>query len=243
MGPDNAPKPPPATNEEAPSANETHEVARMATTNETVPSLAPATNQGQFKGSKLKGSENYSIWSFQMTAYLKGRQLWNAATEAKPSKDDPAQQLAFAILVANLTDDMVFTIIDKETAKEVWNSLKSTCRAAASTNKHFLAKEFRSKEYRPRQHQTTPKRDEGPENTTLQRRTNSHGRRPGNNNPGQHPRTRVRAGDQRTDDRTQRRPHFRHHSSRTHPARNENGDESPKNPKTRRRSSLPSERN
>ena len=75
-----------------------------------------------------------------MTAYLKGRQLWNAATEAKPSKDDPAQQLAFAILVANLTDDMVFTIIDKETAKEVWNSLKSTCRAAASTNKHFLAK-------------------------------------------------------------------------------------------------------
>ena len=108
-------------------------------------------SNGRFKGAKLRGPENYSIWSFQMKAHLCGRQLWRALSDCKEaSADDATKQKAFSELVENLTDEMVYTIIDKESPKQVWDSLKATCRASASANRHYLAKEFRSKEFNGR---------------------------------------------------------------------------------------------
>ena len=63
-----------------------------------------------------------------MTAHLKGRDLWSAISNPSQSTEATIQR-AFSELVASLTDEMVFTIIEKETPKDVWDSLQSTCRA------------------------------------------------------------------------------------------------------------------
>ena len=127
--------------------NVTNETAFMAVE-------IPVASNGSFKGGKLRGPDNYSIWSFQMATHLKARGLWGAVTPKPEHEQTPLtacneqnSQVAYGELVASLTDEMVFTIIDKETPKQVWDALKTACRASASANRHFLAKEFRSKEY------------------------------------------------------------------------------------------------
>ena len=108
---------------------------------------APTSSKGSFKGGKLRGAANYTIWIFQMQAYLKGHDLWAPVTDMASQADETTHNRTFIELVGSLTDEMVFTVIDKTTAKEVWDPFQNTCRVSAAANRVFLAQDFRTRKY------------------------------------------------------------------------------------------------
>ncbi|GJV91851.1 zinc finger, CCHC-type containing protein, partial [Tanacetum coccineum] len=82
----------------------------------------PVTPIAQYQCPKLK-STNYTVWAIQIKVILEAHGLWEAI-ESK-EVDIKKDKATIAFLYQALTEDMILQVAGCETAKELWDSLKT----------------------------------------------------------------------------------------------------------------------
>ena len=73
---------------------------------------------------KLKGSDNYEVWSLRTTAYLIKEGTYKAISDPKEVDDDTDEKALSSILLV-IEDGPLLQIQYIKTALEAWNSLKN----------------------------------------------------------------------------------------------------------------------
>ncbi|GJV97076.1 zinc finger, CCHC-type containing protein [Tanacetum coccineum] len=94
------------------------------TTSTSTP-LKPVTTIAQYKCPKLK-TTNYTVWAIQIKVILEAYYLWEAI---EPKEDTPVDNKkdkeTTPFLYQALTEDVILQVAGCETAKELWDSLKT----------------------------------------------------------------------------------------------------------------------
>ncbi|XP_074342368.1 uncharacterized protein LOC141679904 [Apium graveolens] len=72
---------------------------------------------------------NYTTWSLKMKVFMKAQRVWGAIEQKDPkvTVDERTVQVALAAIYQRLPEDILLTIAEKETAKEVWEAIKTMC--------------------------------------------------------------------------------------------------------------------
>ncbi|GJT70102.1 zinc finger, CCHC-type containing protein [Tanacetum coccineum] len=85
----------------------------------------PVTPIAQYQCPKLK-STNYTVWAIQIKVILEAHDLWEAIESKDKTKVDIKKDKAtIAFLYQALTEDVILQVAGCETAKELWDSLKT----------------------------------------------------------------------------------------------------------------------
>ncbi|GJY82336.1 zinc finger, CCHC-type containing protein [Tanacetum coccineum] len=85
----------------------------------------PVTPIAQYQCPKLK-STNYTVWAIQIKVILEAHGLWEAIESKDNTEVDIKKDKAtIAFLYQALTEDVILQVAGCETAKELWDSLKT----------------------------------------------------------------------------------------------------------------------
>ncbi|GJR48432.1 zinc finger, CCHC-type containing protein [Tanacetum coccineum] len=85
----------------------------------------PVTPIAQYQCPKLKNT-NYTVWAIQIKVILEAHDLWEAIESKDKTKVDIKKDKAtIAFLYQALTEDVILQVAGCETAKELWDSLKT----------------------------------------------------------------------------------------------------------------------
>ncbi|GJY78472.1 zinc finger, CCHC-type containing protein [Tanacetum coccineum] len=94
------------------------------TTSTSTP-LKPVTPIAQYQCPKLK-TTNYTVWAIQIKVILEAYDLWEAIEPKEDTQvDDKKDKATTAFLYQALTEDVILQVAGCETAKELWDSLKT----------------------------------------------------------------------------------------------------------------------
>lgn len=72
---------------------------------------------------------NYTAWSLKMKVFMKAQGVWGAIEQKTPraAVDERTVQMALAAIYQGVPEDVLLAIAEKETAKEVWEAIKTMC--------------------------------------------------------------------------------------------------------------------
>lgn len=75
---------------------------------------------------------NYTAWSLKMKVFMKAQGVWGAIEEKEPKAtvDEKTIQIALAAIYQGVSEVILLTIAEKETAKEAWDAIKVLCMGA-----------------------------------------------------------------------------------------------------------------
>ncbi|GJT42791.1 zinc finger, CCHC-type containing protein [Tanacetum coccineum] len=94
------------------------------TTSTSTP-LKPVTPIAQYQCPKLK-TTNYTVWAIQIKVILEAYDLWEAIEPKEDTQvDNKKDKATTAFLYQALTEDVILQVAGCETAKELWDSLKT----------------------------------------------------------------------------------------------------------------------
>ncbi|GJY23785.1 zinc finger, CCHC-type containing protein [Tanacetum coccineum] len=94
-------------------------------TSNTMTPLKPVTPIAQYQCPKLK-TTNYTVWAIQIKVILEAHDLWEAIEPKENTQvDDKKDKATTAFLYQALTEDVILQVAGCETAKELWDSLKT----------------------------------------------------------------------------------------------------------------------
>ncbi|KAL8109513.1 hypothetical protein AgCh_025572 [Apium graveolens] len=75
---------------------------------------------------------NYMAWSIKMKAYMDAHGVWLAIEPKDPKVpvDEKTDKIALAAIYQGIPEDILLSIADKKSAKEVWEAIKLLCFGA-----------------------------------------------------------------------------------------------------------------
>lgn len=80
----------------------------------------------------LLTKSNYTAWSIKMQANMQAHGIWSAIENADPKAvvDEKIDNVAKATIFQAIPDDILLSLAEKKTAKEVWTAIKTMCLGA-----------------------------------------------------------------------------------------------------------------
>lgn len=93
--------------------------------------------------------ENYTARSVKMKVFLQAQSVWSAVepTDPKSTVEEKTDKIALAMLYQGIPEDVLLSVVDKKTAKNTWNAIKTQCQGADRVKKakvQTLKAEFES---------------------------------------------------------------------------------------------------
>lgn len=119
---------------------------------------------------KLRGAENWGVWKFQLRVNLlaieaKGHVDGSSPCPSRPAQDATAQQVsqynldlrewskldgkAQRLIITSLNEENMLHVMNKETAKEMWDTLHNTFETNTATSIHMLQQQWFKSEKEP----------------------------------------------------------------------------------------------
>lgn len=80
---------------------------------------------------------NYTAWALKMKVFMQVQGVWNAVEtgESKAAVEDKADKVAMAMMYQAIPEDVLLSVAEKTTAKEVWVAIKTLCQGAEKVKK------------------------------------------------------------------------------------------------------------
>ncbi|XP_074355854.1 uncharacterized protein LOC141695493 [Apium graveolens] len=75
---------------------------------------------------------NYTAWALKMKVFIKAQGVWNAIEPKDPKTvvDDNTDKVALAMIYQGISEEILLSLADKDTAKEAWEAIKTLCQGA-----------------------------------------------------------------------------------------------------------------
>ncbi|XP_074324334.1 uncharacterized protein LOC141661248 [Apium graveolens] len=75
---------------------------------------------------------NYTAWALKMKVYMQAHGFWDAVVPKDPKTpiDDKMDKIAMAAIYQSIPEDILHSLAEKETTKEVWEAIKVMCQGA-----------------------------------------------------------------------------------------------------------------
>lgn len=75
---------------------------------------------------------NYTTWALKMKVFMQAQGVWNAVSPSddKAIVDDKNDKVAMAMMYQGLPEDMLLSVAQKKTAKEIWEAVKNLCQGS-----------------------------------------------------------------------------------------------------------------
>ncbi|KAL8107626.1 hypothetical protein AgCh_024146 [Apium graveolens] len=92
---------------------------------------------------------NDTTWALKMKAYMRAHGVWEAIVPKDPKApiQDKMDKIAVAAIYQSIPEDILLSVADKETAKELWEAVKTLCQGGDRVKKarvQTLKAEFES---------------------------------------------------------------------------------------------------
>ncbi|XP_074347367.1 uncharacterized protein LOC141686216 [Apium graveolens] len=80
---------------------------------------------------------NYTTWAMKMKVYMQAQGVWVAIEPSDPkgAVEEKTDKVALAMIYQRLAEDMLLSIAEKSTSKEVWEALKIMCQGVDRVKK------------------------------------------------------------------------------------------------------------
>jgi len=110
--------------------------------------------QVEWSNTKLRGSEDFSIWKSRITVFLKTRDAYRACTESDSANEAGANEnaknaarirgdkIAMNVLISSVSDELIFELAEKNTAQEMWSSILNRFLKKDTATLHHLRQQF-----------------------------------------------------------------------------------------------------
>lgn len=75
---------------------------------------------------------NYTIWSLKMKVFIQAQGVWEAVEldDPKAAVSVKMDKVALAAIYQGNPDDMLLSMVDKQSTKEAWEAIKTLCMGA-----------------------------------------------------------------------------------------------------------------
>lgn len=75
---------------------------------------------------------NYTAWAIKMKVFMQAQGVWSAVepTDPKSVIEDNTDNVAIAMIYQEIPEKMLLSLAEKNTAKDVWEALKTLCQGA-----------------------------------------------------------------------------------------------------------------
>ncbi|KAL8155018.1 hypothetical protein AgCh_000406 [Apium graveolens] len=73
---------------------------------------------------------NYTAWDLKIKAFMKADEVWNVVEVSKEDKstvDEKQDQIALAAKYQSISEDVLLSVAEKETAREAWKAIRTMC--------------------------------------------------------------------------------------------------------------------
>ncbi|XP_074363324.1 uncharacterized protein LOC141703782 [Apium graveolens] len=92
---------------------------------------------------------NYTAWALKMKVYMQAHGVWDAIVPKDPKTvvEDKVDKIAMATIYQSIPEDILLSVVDKETTKDTWDAVKVMCKRADRVKKarvQTLKSEFES---------------------------------------------------------------------------------------------------
>lgn len=80
---------------------------------------------------------NYTAWSLKMRVFMQAHGIWDAIEpkDPKATADVKVDKMAMAAIYQAIPEDILLSVAEKKTAKEVWTAIKTMCLGADKVKK------------------------------------------------------------------------------------------------------------
>lgn len=75
---------------------------------------------------------NYAVWNLKMKVFMQTQRGWDDVESKGPQVviDEKKDNTAMASIYQGIPEDMLLSLAEKETSKEVWDTIKIMCMGA-----------------------------------------------------------------------------------------------------------------
>lgn len=80
---------------------------------------------------------NYTTWSLKMKVNMQAHGVWEAVEpkDTKSNVEEKTDKVALVVIYQGLPEDILLAVAEKQTAKEVWEAIKTMCQGAERVKK------------------------------------------------------------------------------------------------------------
>lgn len=75
---------------------------------------------------------NYTAWSLKMKVFMQAQGVWTTIEPIDPKAaiDEKSDKIAMAMIYQGIPEDILLSVSEKKTAKDVWVAIKTLCQGA-----------------------------------------------------------------------------------------------------------------
>lgn len=75
---------------------------------------------------------NYTTWALKMRVFMQAEGVWSAveSSDPKAAVDEKSDKVAMAMMYQGLPEDVLLSVAEKKTARDVWEAIKTLCQGS-----------------------------------------------------------------------------------------------------------------